>query len=74
MILYSTEHCSLCEQALDWLFSMPELAGHALEVIDIAESDDLVASYGERLPVLRVGENEMDWPFDAEVLARMLND
>ena len=28
--LYTTEHCSLCEQALDLLLGMPEIAGLAL--------------------------------------------
>ena len=62
--LYSTEHCSLCEQALDLLLSMPEMAGHELLVVDIAGSDELLARYGETIPVLKAGDAELCAPFD----------
>jgi glutaredoxin len=73
LILYSTDHCTLCEQALDWLFSMPELNGRALRVVDVADDDDLLARFGERLPVLEVDGAEMTWPFDVTALRRLLN-
>ena len=72
LVLYSTDHCTLCDQALELLFSMPELAGQAVRVVDVATDDDLLQRYGERLPVLEVsaapGESDsrvLDWPFDA---------
>lgn len=37
LVLFSTDHCTLCEQALDLLFSMPEIAGFSLQVIDVAD-------------------------------------
>lgn len=64
LVLLSTEHCTLCDAALDALLAMPEVAGTPLEVRDIASDDALVARYGERLPVLLVGDRELDWPFD----------
>ncbi len=73
LILYSTDHCTLCEQALDWLFSMPELNGRALKVVDVADDDGLLHRLGDRLPVLEVSGEEMAWPFDATVLRRLLN-
>lgn len=33
------------------------------QYVDIAEDDALVASYGERIPVLRAGDAELCWPF-----------
>ncbi|MDP6374484.1 MAG: glutaredoxin family protein [Pseudomonadales bacterium] len=72
MILYSTDHCSLCEEALDLLLSMPELQGLALSVIDVAGSDRLTATYGERLPVLRAGLRELDWPFKSAEVAELI--
>jgi len=63
-VLLSTEHCTLCEAALDALLAIPEVAGTVLEVCDIASDDALVSRYGERLPVLLVGGQELDWPFD----------
>jgi hypothetical protein len=67
-ILYSTDHCTLCDQALELLFSMPELAGQTVRVVDVATDDALLEAYGERLPVLEVRRPApgpvLDWPFD----------
>ncbi|MGD8832384.1 MAG: glutaredoxin family protein [Pseudomonadales bacterium] len=68
-LLLGTDHCTLCEEALELLLSMPELAGHSVSVVDVAEDEGLVARYGERLPVLQVVTEtrvvELDWPFAA---------
>ena len=71
--LYSTEHCSLCEQALDLLLSLPELAGHTLTVLDIADSESLLIEYGERIPVLKAGQSELCAPFDRNAVVAWLN-
>ena len=71
--LYSTEHCTLCEQAMDRLLSMPELAGLALEVVDVALDDTLTERYGERLPVLVVQGQELNWPFDEARLVDLVS-
>lgn len=63
LVLLSTAHCTLCDQALDLLVSMPELRGRTLQVVDIADDDALVDRYGERLPVLLQGRRELAWPF-----------
>ena len=70
--LLVTAACSRCDDALDWLISMPELAGRRLATRDVMDDDGLLAHYGERVPVLRVGGAEFDWPFDAEALRRVL--
>ena len=76
LLLYSTEHCTLCEQALDLLLSMPELAGLPLCVVDIVHDAALVACYGERLPVLLLeGSGDapvLCWPFDQKAVAGWL--
>ena len=59
----STDHCTLCDQALDVLTSMPELRGLALVVVDVAQDTRLIERYGERLPVLLFRGRELDWPF-----------
>jgi|TARA_B100001093_G_C26808427_1_gene1006515 hypothetical protein len=43
-----------------------------LDVIDVATDDTLMETYGERIPVLRLGEAELAAPFDAKVLADFL--
>tara|TARA_B100000029_G_C17389629_1_gene892878 strand:+ start:253 stop:510 length:258 start_codon:yes stop_codon:yes gene_type:complete len=75
-ILYSTDHCSLCDKALDLLLSMPELAGAALSVVDVALDDELLGRFGERVPVLCVRgpglDSELEWPFDAATLRSLV--
>ena len=73
LILLSTQHCTLCEQALDLLLSMPELRGSALEVVDVVEHDELVERYGVRVPVLLLDGRELAWPFDREDVARFVS-
>ena len=70
--LIVTASCSRCDEALDWLASMPELRGYALRTIEVMAEDALYAAYAERVPVLRVRGGELDWPFDAEALKRLL--
>ena len=68
LVLYSTDHCTLCDQALELLFSMPELAGQTVRVVDVVTDEALLEAYGERLPVLEVRTHVsgpvLDWPFD----------
>jgi len=47
---------------------------HELEVVDITSDDRLRAAYGERIPVLRIGEREVDAPLTRMVLERALRD
>ncbi|MFM8354216.1 MAG: glutaredoxin family protein [Gammaproteobacteria bacterium] len=68
----STGACSLCEQALDLLISMPELRGTTLTVRDVALDDALTARYGARLPVLCAGARELDLPFNRAEVAQLL--
>ena len=72
--LLSTDHCSLCDEALTALFSMPDIAGLELRVVDVADDDKLLETYGERVPVLQLFAGapepslalELNWPFDAD--------
>ncbi|MGE0623297.1 MAG: glutaredoxin family protein [Pseudomonadales bacterium] len=70
LVLYSTDHCTLCDRALELLFSMPELVGRSVRVVDVASDDALTDRYGARLPVLAAdggeGDAELDWPFSRE--------
>jgi len=71
--LLSTEHCSLCEQALDLLLSMPEIAGLELVVVDIALDPQLETAYAERIPVLRAMGQELTAPFGAAEVLKFLD-
>ena len=74
LVLYSTDHCTLCDQALELLFSMPELAGQPLRVVDVATDDGLLEQFGERLPVLEVcgADERLDWPFDRTAILGLI--
>jgi len=74
LTLYSTLGCHLCDDArniieevlLHPIFNGIEIT---IETIDIAESDDLIARYGTRIPVVMMLDTaqhpiELSWPFD----------
>ena len=62
--LFGREQCHLCEQAEQLLLQL----GLRFAFVDIDESPELGAQYGLRIPVLALGEAELDWPFDQEKL------
>lgn len=70
--LLLTQDCTLCETALDVLLGVPELGGMQVRTRDIALDDEAVATYGERIPVLRYHGAELDWPFDAPAVAQFV--
>lgn len=69
-ILYGTSACHLCELAEDMIAAL-RAAGCEVSVakVDISDSDELMLSYGVRIPVLRhPNGRELGWPFSAEQL------
>ncbi len=71
LILFSTTHCHLCEDATAILNSV-----NALEftVIDISDNQTLINLYGTRIPVLQRTDNqaEINWPFDEDAVMHFL--
>ena len=67
LILYSTAGCHLCEQAEAILFACLNEENWRLDIVDIAENDDLIERYGLKIPVLAMTDSlaELGWPFDA---------
>ena len=74
IILYTTQHCSLCDAALDVLLWLPEARGFSLRTLDIAMDEDLLNEFGARIPVIAIGDAQLDAPFDAPTLQRWLKD
>ena len=68
LILYSTSHCHLCEQAEDLLNALSAQYFLEWETIEIAEDERLLNRYGSSIPVIsRAGSNvELGWPFIAQ--------
>lgn len=73
-VLYSTEHCHLCELAEQVLVQTLDATKHQVEVEDIANNDLLLARYGIRIPVLMDlhSKAELQWPFDNESVQKFI--
>jgi hypothetical protein len=70
-VLYQRDYCHLCDQALAVL---AEARAPDFDSVWVDDSRELEARYGTRVPVLRDLRDgrELDWPFDAAMLARWL--
>lgn len=62
---YSTSGCHLCDIAWEMLAPLVSRLPLRLEEIEIADSDELVACYGVRIPVIKFADANADlgWPF-----------
>ena len=71
---YTTVGCHLCEDAHLLTDQFVKQGGVIVEMIDIADSDELIDSYGIRIPVIQRldTDKELDWPFDKNELADFL--
>ena len=69
LYLYHTLGCHLCELAEAVITEVSAQLTQPLSItkIDIADSDELVALYGIRIPVLQAEgcSTTLDWPFDS---------
>jgi hypothetical protein len=68
LILYGTDFCQLCDEALALIEDTLAEAAYELEIVDISSSDELMAQYAYSIPVLRRMDNEqreLSWPFSA---------
>ena len=71
LTLYQRDDCHLCDLALGLL---AEVRAPEFDSVFIDGDDALEERYGLRVPVLRdeVRGIELDWPFDAEAVRRLL--
>ena len=72
VILYVTDSCSLCDEALDLLLNSNTLNGITLSVLDIVHDDALLQDLAERIPVVEVAGSQVDWPFSAEDVRKLV--
>lgn len=67
---YTTDACTLCEEALAIVKVCVSKKNHQLEMVDIVDQDDLIKQYATKIPVLGRDDNKtcLCWPFSpAEV-------
>tara|TARA_B100000795_G_scaffold206332_1_gene159826 strand:+ start:1099 stop:1335 length:237 start_codon:yes stop_codon:yes gene_type:complete len=64
--LLGTSGCHLCDLAEALLVHCLDLSQVEVELIDIADNDELIELYGVKIPVLRCPESHkvLCWPFD----------
>lgn len=74
LILYGTDHCQLCDEALAIVESALETVNYQLDITDISQSDDLMEKYAFRIPVLKGQGGELDWPFNEQEVRELLID
>ena len=67
--LMHTEDCHLCEQA----FEMLNFLQLEFKAIDISVSAELIEAYGLHIPVIRVSDQELGWPFDPNDIQAFLS-
>lgn len=70
LILYSTEGCHLCEMAFELLQQVG--LEEKVSIVDIAFDDALFSRYGVIIPVVKVDQSEINWPFDLSQLQQWL--
>ncbi len=73
LTLYSTSHCHLCDDAVAIL---NKLAVNPFTIVEITDNEQLLLTYGTRIPVLRREDNcaELNWPFNAQDVVQFLRD
>lgn len=76
LLLYTTSGCHLCETAEQLMMPALTARGYQLERVEISESDELMARYGTRIPVIRRPErqDELGWPFSEEAFLAYIAD
>lgn len=72
-ILYSSDGCHLCEQALSLI--LQQITADEIDIVDIVDEEKLVELYGVYIPVLeRVDDGaKLFWPFSNEELSDLFS-
>ena len=69
----TTLGCHLCEQA-EQLLTALQADGLEMDIVpvEIANDEELMDRYGIRIPVVRMSDRELGWPFNLETLQGFL--
>ncbi len=79
IILWSTDGCHLCEQAIGMFYYAKQQSlindEHRLQVKDIMENEALIQQYGEKIPVFYKFETqeELGWPITLDEMVSWIN-
>ena len=63
--LFTTSGCHLCEIALIELKKLQEIGRiEFIKEVEITNSDKLMEKYEVSIPVVKIFEHELNWPFE----------
>jgi len=76
LILYSTSHCHLCEQAETLLLDVAREHELQWESIEITDNANLCELYEIKIPVLKRVDTDVEicWPFNEDDIKLLLRD
>lgn len=74
LILYSGQHCCLCDEA-KLLLQQSAVNLEQVQEIDVKSDPQIYHLYGARIPVLvdSITQQELAWPFDYQQLTEFLS-
>ena len=72
-VLYITDDCSLCDEALDAILNSNVLNNVLFTTVDIALDEWLYAKYSDRIPALTCRGEALDWPFTIADVQRLID-
>lgn len=74
LILFTTTHCHLCEQAEAILTNLKEKHSIIWQAVEISANDNLIDIYGIRIPVIKCVNNqvELNWPFTTNDILKLI--
>jgi hypothetical protein len=74
LLLLTTLGCCLCDHAKAVLWQAQSMVAFEFCEQDIALSDELIATYGLRIPVVKseLSGFELDWPFTAKAIEKLV--
>jgi hypothetical protein len=73
VVVYTREGCCLCDEALVEVEKTRERVRFALEVVDVDSDPELVARYGEEVPVVEIdGRKAFKFRLSSQALFRRL--
>ncbi|NOU49368.1 glutaredoxin family protein [Pseudoalteromonas sp. JBTF-M23] len=71
-VLYHTEGCHLCEQALELILQL--IPSQECELVDILSDEALMVAYQTSIPVIKRCSDEqvLYWPFDQQKIQQLV--
>lgn len=73
LVLYGTDYCQLCDEALLIIEDALQGRVYQLDRIDISTCDELMSHYAYKIPVLQHNHVDLDWPFSREDVLNFVN-